>query len=316
MNREVNPPPPTTARRVVVLGAGGFLGGAVAKRLADVGHDVTAFWRKPTALAEHQNVRSVVGDIRDTLVLADAIEGADVVYHFASATHPSLFFTNPAAEQWEALHPLMVMMETAHRSGVKKIVFPSSGGTIYADSSAARKEDSPLDPQSPYAIFKLTAEHLLRHAARCGHFSVDVFRVGNPYGPGQPVRSGQGVLSHWIRNIQDGKPLAVFGDGKAERDYIYLKDVCDLLSVSCDRLEESGTFNLGTGVATSLNSLIDHLQSFFRNKLEVLYLPARASDLASFSLSPERLLRIAPPGFRFTDMRSGIEKTLLSHGLS
>jgi UDP-glucose 4-epimerase len=303
---------PTPARRVVVLGAGGFLGGAVAKRLADVGHDVTAFWRKPTTLAEHQNVRSVVGDIRDTSALADAIEGAEVVYHFASATHPSLFFTNPAAEDRETLQPLMVMMETAHRSGVKKIVFPSSGG-IYADSSAPRKEDSPLDPQSPYGIFKLTAEHLLRHAARCGYFSVDVFRVGNPYGPGQPVRSGQGVLSHWIRNIQEGTPLLVFGDGKAERDYIYLEDVCALLSVSCDRLEESGTFNLGTGVATSLNSLIDHLQSFFEIKLEVLYQPGRVSDLASISLSPERLLRIAPPGFRFTDIRSGIERTLLSH---
>ena len=82
--------------------------------LADAGHDVTAYWRQPkTEVASHANVKSVIADLRDTWILADVLADVDVVYHFASATHPSMFFSNPSAEYWEALQPLLVMMETA-----------------------------------------------------------------------------------------------------------------------------------------------------------------------------------------------------------
>ena len=278
--------------------------------LADAGHDVTAYWRQPkTEVASHANVKSVIADLRDTWILADVLADVDVVYHFASATHPSMFFSNPSAEYWEALQPLLVMMETAARVGVKKVVFPSSGGTIYADSDAPRDEDSPTDPRSPYAIFKLAAEELLHHAARLGQFSVDVFRVGNPYGPGQRPRPGQGVLPHWIDAIQNKRPIQVFGDGSAQRDYVYIDDLCKMMAVSCDRLDESDTFNLGTGVATSLKELVQHIQTFAPDSPEVVHLPGRPSDIQSIALAPDKLLKLMPE-FAFTPLADGIRKTL------
>lgn len=297
-------------RRVVVLGAGGFLGAAVSKYLADSGHHVTMYSRQPCGdLSDRPNLVSVAADLRDVWTLEKAIADVDVVYHFASSTYPSLFFNNPAAEYHEALQPLLVIMETAARVGAKKIVYPSSGGTIYANLDAPCTEQSPTDPRSPYAIFKLAAEELLHHAARLGQFSVDVFRIGNPYGPGQRARAGQGVIAHWIEAIKQDKPIKIFGDGSARRDYVYIDDVCRLLEISCDRLDQSDTFNLGTGVGTSLNELATTIRETAGVNQKIVHLPGRPSDIESIVLSSKKLLELAPE-FEFTPLADGIRATL------
>lgn len=303
------------SRRIVVLGAHGFLGSAMTRRLAAAGHDVTAYWRlRHNDLLNLPNVRSVIGDIRDSWTLTEAIRGADVVYHFASSTHPSLFFSDPAAEYSEALQPLIWLIEIAAQNGVKKVVFPSSGGTVYADQEEPRTEQTPTDPRSPYAIFKVTAEQLLMHAARQKRFSVDIFRIGNPFGPGQRPRPGQGVIPHWIEAIQNGKPIRVFGDGSEARDYIYIDDVCRLLSISCDRLDQSDVFNLGTGNATRLSDLLTDIQSLIGKEHPVERLPRRLSDIRSVALCPDRLLEQIPD-FRFTSRRDGLAATFKDHGI-
>jgi len=293
-------------KRIVVLGASGFLGSAMTRYLADLGHDVVAYWRNPDSeLLRHPRVSSVIGDLRDTWILADAISGADVVYHFASATHPSRFYTNPSAEYWEALQPLLVLMETASRVGVKKVVFPSSGGTVYAESSNARTEESPLDPRSPYAVLKLTAEQLLMHSSRLKQFNVDIYRVGNPYGPGQKPRPGQGVLPHWIDALCNNAPLIVFGDPGSTRDYIFIEDLCRLMALSCERPDESGIFNVATGVATSLQELLELVTDGYDKKPEIIYQKGRPSDIRSIVLSPEKILRKVP-NFKFTNIADGV----------
>jgi UDP-glucose 4-epimerase len=304
-----------TKLRIAVLGAGGFLGSSIVRTLVARGHSVVAFWRHPRAdIAVLKGVESVVGDLRDVWMLERAFDGCDLVYHFASSTYPSRFFSDPASEYAEAVQPLLVTMETARRRGVSKFVFPSSGGTVYADSDLARTEDSRLDPRSPYAIFKLAAEQLLHHAARQGHFSVDVFRIGNPYGPGQIARPGQGVLPHWIDSLRRDSPIRIFGDGTSERDYIYIDDICKLMTVSCDSLDESGTYNVGTGTPVSLNSLVSLIQEITKRTTAVDYAPARDSDIRSIALCPNRILSKVMP-FEFTPIRQGLYNTLQYHKL-
>ncbi len=299
--------------KVVVLGAGGFLGASMARYLAMDGHQVIAYWRQPRPeIARLENVTSMVGDIRDSWIISDAFEDTDVVYHFASSTYPSLFYSDPTAEYAEALQPLLVVMETAAYRGVKKIVFPSSGGTVYADSDQPRTEDSPTNPRSPYAVFKLAAEQLLHHAARQGQFAVDIYRIGNPFGPGQKARPGQGVLPHWIEAIHHRMPIRVFGDGSAQRDYIFIDDVCKLMSLSCDRLDQSETFNLGSGKPTSLKQLLELLQQLVPDPPPIEYVADRISDIQSIVLSPERLLKLAGD-FEFTPLRDGLQRTLVHH---
>jgi UDP-glucose 4-epimerase len=301
--------------RIVVLGAAGFLGQSMVKRLAREKVQVVAFWRRPIPeLLELPNVESVIGDVRDAWILADALQGADIVYHFASATHPNLFFRNPAAEYWEALQPLMVLMETAARARVRRMVFPSSGGTIYTDREAPRTEDSRVDPLSPYAIFKLAAEQLLMHAARQGDFAVDIYRIGNPYGPDQRPRPGQGVLPHWIQAIRQHQHIRIFGDGTAERDYIFVDDVCELLTHACRSETESDIFNIGTGIPTSLNQLLEQIQQLLGRAVAADHVPNSAASLDSIALSAHKILQYFP-GFQFVPLRTGLATTLRAHGL-
>lgn len=302
-------------RHVVVLGADGFLGSSMTAHLAAAGHRVTAYGRQPCGpLADRAEVVSIVADLRDTWSLSTALRDADVVYHFASATHPSMFFANPSAEYHEAVQPLLVLMETAASQGVRKIVFPSSGGTIYAASDRPCTEQSPTDPRSPYAIFKLASEQLLHHAARLGQFSVDVFRICNPYGPTQRARPGQGVIAHWIDAIKRDQPIKIFGDGSARRDYVFVDDVCRLMALSLSRLDVSDTFNLGTGIGTSLNELAALVQSVAGVDHDIVHLEGRPSDIESIILSPDKLLQIAT-GFSFTPLAEGVRTTLARHGI-
>ena len=299
-------------RRVVVLGAGGFLGAAMTNYLSRLGHDVVAVSRSPNILNRSQaNVTVVAADIRDTWTIANAMDGADVVYHFASSTHPSLFFEDPASEYSEAMQPLIWLMEIAAKKKIKKFVYPSSGGTVYADSDLARTESFPTAPRSPYAIFKLASEQLLQHASRQGQFAVDIFRVGNPYGPGQIPRPGQGVVAHWVNAIANNQPIRLFGDGSARRDYIYIDDLCELLSISCHRITESDLFNLGSGKATSLGELLDQIQSLLPSPHPVEHIDARASDIHSIALRPDRLLEHFPQ-FKFTSLSAGLKSTIES----
>ena len=288
----------------------------MAEHLASAGHHVTMYSRHAIRQPVDQpNIESVVADLRDTWKLTAAVENADIVYHFASATYPSLFYTNPSAEFAEAVQPLLMLMEVAAQASVKKMVFPSSGGTIYAESSAACTEQSPTDPRSPYAIFKLASEELLHHAARLGQFSVDVFRIGNPFGPRQRARPGQGVIAHWIEALKSGQPIKIFGDGTSRRDYVYVDDVCRLMALSCDRIERSDTFNIGTGIGTSLDELAETIQACAGSKHDAVRLPGRESDIQSIVLSPQKILSEVP-GFQFTTLADGIRSTLQAHGLN
>ena len=301
--------------RIVVLGASGFLGSSMTRHLANQGHDVIAYWRQPRPdIAKLPNVTSMIGDLRDAWVLGKAFHDTDIVYHFASSTYPSRFYFDPGSEYSEALQPLLVMMETARQHQVRKIVFPSSGGTVYADIATPRTEDSPVDPRSPYAVFKLAAEQLLHHAARQGHFSVDVFRLGNPFGLGQRARPGQGVVPHWMDALNRREPIVIFGDGSAERDYVYIDDVCRMMTMSCSDIDQSGTYNVGTGVPTSLRQLASIIQELTRDELRIEYVPNRISDIASIALSPDRILS-RMPGFEFTPLSQGLCNTLEHHRL-
>jgi len=293
----------------VVLGASGFLGAALVQQLSKMGHRVVAvsrnFHRKD--YDSEPLVTRMIGDIRVQSVLENACAGANVVFHAAASTHPTLNLFDPTAEIEMALLPLFTVMDAAARCGVRKIVFPSSGGTIYADQTAARSEQTAVDPRTPYAIFKLASEQLLLSSADRGGCKVDIYRVANLYGPGQPTRPGQGVLPHWIAALEARKALTLFGDGTAERDYVYINDAAYCMASSCDRLGDTAVYNLGTGTATSLNQLVALLRLICDRKFELNKVMARPTDIQSVSLNSEKLLSMLP-NFRWMELKTGLEK--------
>ena len=140
------------------------------------------------------------------------------------------------------------------------------------------------------------------------------FGSGTPTARGNERGPVRVCFPHWIDALHNDTPIRVFGDGSAQRDYLYIEDVCRLMSISCQRLDSSKTFNLGTGEPTSLKQLLAILQDIVPCPATVEYLPGRASDIASISLCSERLLSLVPD-FEFTPLEEGLRRTLAHHRL-
>ena len=110
------------------------------------------------------------------------------------------------------------------------------------------------------------------------------------------------------------QPIVIFGDGSAVRDYVYIDDVCRMMNTACLDVDQSGAYNVGTGVPTSLRELAFLIQELTRDELRIEYVPSRISDMVSIALCPDRILS-QMPGFGFTPLSQGLSKTLEHHGL-
>lgn len=301
--------------RVLVLGGGGFLGSHVTDRLVARGHEVTAFDRFPEgtdSLLERcgPGVRAVVGDYGDREALRGALEGQDVVYHLISATTPGSSWDAPLRELDENLRPMIAFLEVASAAKVKKIAFASSGGTVYGSDGGREPltEDAAPRPRNPYAIGKLAAEGLLRHARDREGVAFDIYRIANAYGPRQCPRGTQGVIGIWIAAILGGRPVEVFGDETTVRDYVYVGDVAELMTYSLRDPHASGLFNVGTGRPTSIIDLLEIFRRVAPLPFEAIMHGRRGFDARGVVLDSRRLLT-AFGDFQFTALEDGVART-------
>lgn len=298
---------------VLVVGGDGFLGSHLVEALVRAGHDVAVLDRFPDGTSRHlkaveDRVRLVSGDLSARGPAEEALAGREVVFHFACATNPVASWNDIPLEIEENLRPSILLFERAAAAGVRKIVFPSSGGTVYGRQEGRLTEERVPLPVSPYGIFKLTTEHLLRHfGGKCG-LAADVYRIANAYGPRQPVASGQGVIAIWMRQIVEGRVVHVYGDERTRRDYVHVGDVAALMQHSLRDLSASDVYNLGTGRGTSVLELLD----IFRRRVHASFPcerhPRRPSDAEASVLDSGKLLSHFP-GFRFAELEDKIGET-------
>ncbi len=298
---------------VLVLGGDGFLGSHLVDRLVDMGHRVTVFDRFPyrtTRNLEHlrEKIRLINGEFANRQDLTDSLDGQEIVFHFICTTNPAESWNDPLIEVEENIRPTLTFFEIAVRQGIKKIVFPSSGGTVYGPQDSAVDELSTPKPMSPYGIAKLTIEHFLQYFHSRYGISVDIYRIGNPFGPRQPVFRPQGVIAVWMHAILCGTPIHIYGDHTTLRDYIYVRDVAHLMTHSMHHLTSSDIYNLGTGQGTSVLQLLDIFNKVIDIPFDYQLHDRRPSDNASIVLNSSRLLNFYP-GFKFHRLEDQIAET-------
>ena len=288
---------------VLVLGGDGFLGSHLVDQALAQGYEVTVFDRfvdgrlRNLEHVKHQ-IQCIPGDFTNTKSLRAALVGQDVVYHFITVTNPTKTWNHPEQEIQHTLQPALQFYQLAAEAGVKKIVFPSSGGTVYGPKLWLVNEEVLPDPFSPHGIVKLCAEHFLRYARGRWGISADIYRIGNAYGPRQPLISSQGVIAVWMRQILEGDCLQVFGDKKTIRDYVYVEDVARLMLWSLELMNTSETFNIGTGRGVSIFELLDIFKKSIDRPIRYKILPRRHCDSQFVVLESTRILSHFP-GFKF-----------------
>ena len=297
--------------KVLVLGGGGFIGTAVTQRLLAQGHQVTVFNKTPPE-AGHPfaggEVPWVCGEFSDATDFRPLLQGVEAVLHLVSTTVPKSSMEDPVADARTNLCGTLRLLEQSRGTGVRKLVFISSGGTVYGRSQYLPiDERHPTEPLVAYGIVKLAIEKYLRMYSELHGLSVTVLRVANPYGEWQGAHAGQGAVGAFLRNALAGKPIEIWGDGGVVRDYLYVGDVAAAFVRALDHPAPHAVFNVGSGVGLSLNEVADQIDQALGRAIPRNYLPGRPIDVPANVLDSSLAAREL--GWRpETGMQEGIRR--------
>jgi len=256
--------------RLAITGASGFIGGRfveAATRDGIVGRPVSVLAltsSEETArrvLAKQPSAKAVPLPGLDHEKLVEAMRGCEALMHAAWSTVPAEAERDPLKDLHVNVESSIRLYQAAIAAGVKRIVFISSGGTVYGEPRwSPITEDHPLLPLSAYGTSKLCAEHYLLSLARAAGIAALVLRPANVYGRDRSHDKPQGVVEHWLERLRTGQELLSWNDTSVVRDYIHVDDVTAALIASLHRPITEPFVNVGTGVGTSLRDLAELMQ--------------------------------------------------------
>ena len=272
--------------RVLVLGGAGFIGRHVVELFRSLGTKVAVLDVVPKAHYSVCNVTYYQGDFSDFKDIAECMEssGATHVVHLVSTTLPKTSNDNMIYDIQSNVMSTVRLLDLCVKHRLKKIVFMSSGGTVYGKSHTLPIEEGhPTDPICSYGITKLTIEKFIQLYSREHGIDHVILRPSNPYGPGQNPSSGQGVITTFLGKIANRQPLEVWGDGSTIRDYFHVSDLANL-TCQATLSDATGVFNAGSGSGTSINQLITVIGEILGVNPEVNFLPARTFDVPAIVL--------------------------------
>lgn len=240
--------------KILLTGGAGFIGSHIAESLLEHGHQVVIVDNLVTGKREYipDGAKFYEMDIRNNQILSVfQSELPDVVCHHAAQMSVLVSVREPMLDASVNVLGGINLLNAAKQSGVKHFVFASSGGTVYGEpKNLPVDEQAPLLPLSPYGISKLTFEHYLR----ISDINHTIFRYANVYGPRQSPHGEAGVIAIFSERMLQGEDTVIYGDGDQERDFVYVTDVAEA-NLKAIETSVEGTFNIGTGVGTSINQI-------------------------------------------------------------
>src|SRR5512147_554949 len=260
--------------KFLITGGAGFLGAALANRLARNGHLVRVLDDLTTGDPERlaRNVLFTRGEVTDVPKLWTLLQNVDCVYHLAARVSVPESILYPREYNAVNVGGTVTVMEAIRDAGVKRVVLASSGAIYGAQVQQPVHEDLPPNPDSPYAVSKLAAEHYVRTIGALWNIETVCLRIFNTYGPGQPLPPSHApVIPQFIKQALSGGSIVVFGEGGQTRDFVYIDDVIDALEAAAlARQVDREVINVGSGEETSLSSLIELIERLTHNPITPL----------------------------------------------
>jgi UDP-glucose 4-epimerase len=275
--------------KYVVTGGAGFIGAHLVNRLAGAEHEVVVLdnlkrstREKAESLCLGRRVRFVLGDIRDFAVVAEAVRGANVVFHLAAQSNVMGAVIDPDYSITTNVLGTFNVLRAASEAKVPRVVFTSSR-EVYGDPKELPvREDQPLLAKNPYGASKVSGEAYCRTFAS-PRFSVDVVRLANVYGAGDSGR----VIPLWLTAAQEGRNLEVYG-GEQVIDFLWVGTAVDALLFAAEH-GLPGPVNIGSGVGTKILDLANRVLEVTRSKSQVVRTPAREIEVAKFVADTARM---------------------------
>jgi UDP-glucose 4-epimerase len=270
--------------KALIIGGNGFIGTNLADALLKSGHKVTSFDRYPSRYREPDpRITYVYGDFANHGEVQDAVRGNDWIFHLAYTTLPATSNEDPQFDVRSNIIDTLQLLEACKECNVKKIIFISSGGTVYGvPQNLPITEDHPTEPICSYGITKLTIEKYLHLYHHLHNLDYVVARLANPYGELQNPQAKQGAIAVFLGNVISDKPITIWGDGEVVRDYIYISDAAEALVKAaeyCPDENEPRVFNIGSGGGQTLNEIVRAIKNVVGKPVEVVHHPARSADV-------------------------------------
>ena len=279
--------------KCLVLGGGGFIGSHIVDALLASGHEVRILERprvpKPRHYAPEERVEWVEGDFQSASDVEAVVRGMEIVIHLVSTTLPKSSNDDPLFDVETNLLPTLRLLSFARDANVRRIVFISSGGTVYGiPEQDPIAEEHPTDPKVSYGIVKLAIEKYLGMHRHLYDLDYVVFRVSNPYGERQRPDITQGAVAVFAERALRGEPIEIWGDGKIVRDYVYVRDVADAFGRALTYSGEPRIFNIGSGKGYALSEIVAKLETLLGRPIQRRYLSGRKFDVRSNVLDIRR----------------------------
>lgn len=261
----------------LITGAAGFLGSALANRLAREGHQVRGIDDLSTGdpQALFPDVLFTRGDVNDRPKLWTLLQDVDCVYHLAARVLVAESTLYPREYNAVNVGGTVSLMEAMRDVGVRRVVFISSGAVYGDQDEQPLHEGLPLYPRSPYAVSKLSAEYYVHTIGQLWNIETISLRVFNAYGPGQHLPpSHPPVIPSFLRQAVRGGTLVLHNDGSQTRDYVFVEDVVSaMLAAATATGVDNLRINIGSGTETSVNELVKLVLEITNGNCEVVYNP-------------------------------------------
>ncbi len=277
----------TTKSRILVTGGAGFIGSHVVPALLARGAKVTVFDDLTTGKLENleearksPNFLLVRGDIRKHKELKGAFENVHAVVHLAAQIDVAKSVNNPGETHDINTTGTLNVLQAAAENQVENFVFASSTAVYGNTKRLPIREDTPLNPISPYAASKAASEAYCSAYSICYGIKTISLRFFNVYGKGNENNPYSGVITKFIQKALRDEYLTVDGDGKQTRDFIHINDVVNAVSLALDNTAiRHGIFNVCTGIPTSINQLVEGLGKVTQKNLQLTHAPKRIGDI-------------------------------------
>jgi UDP-glucose 4-epimerase len=266
---------------ILVTGGAGFIGSHLTDRLIQLGHKVIIVDNLSTGKKQNINPRATFCemDINDKeLEQAFKKHQPEFVFHLAAQIDVRKSVKDPLFDANSNIMGTINLLSKSRDFKVKKFIFSSSGGVIYGDTETPATEQRPPNPISPYGVAKLAGEGYVKNFGEWEGLPYSILRYANVYGPRQDPKGEAGVVSIFIRQLHKGEKSILYGDGKLERDYVYVDDIVRA-NILCLQKNNQAIYNIGTGIATSVDTLYSKISNIINKEGEKEYAPKRAGEL-------------------------------------
>lgn len=291
--------------KYLITGGCGFIGSHIAEALVSEGEEVMVYDNLSSGYEKNistirNKVRFILGDIREPEALERAMAGVDFVFHEAALVSVFDSVERPQDNNAINITGTLNVLTAARNQRVKRVVMASSAAVYGNNPELPKREEMRPEPESPYALAKITDEYYMRVFHTLYGLETACLRYFNVFGPRQdPSSMYSGVISKFSDVLKKGATPTIFGDGQQTRDFVYVKDVvqANLLAVRSPEAGRSGVYNVATGKGISLLELLQTMCKLLGRDVTPIFKEARAGDirhsLADIS-SAARILNYSP----------------------